>query len=173
MRHGKKIHRLGRPADQRKALLRALTTALLTHGAIKTTKEKAKAVRPWVDKMVLLAKAGGDSKRKQVRASVGEVDDGIRDALFRACNKSTRRVLTRARRSQMHAWLYDKTVVEAIFAEAPGRYAERNNDFTKMSVALSRRGDNANMVTLELSASATRARSCLSADARLQSECLT
>ena len=61
---------------------------------------------------------------------------------------------------QMHAWLYDKTVVEAIFAEAPGRYAERNNDFTKMSVALSRRGDNANMVTLELSASAKRARAC-------------
>ena len=67
MRHGKKIHRLGRPADQRKALLRALTTAILTHGAIKTTREKAKAVRPWVDKMILLAKAGGDDKRKQVR----------------------------------------------------------------------------------------------------------
>jgi len=68
MRHGKKIHRLGRPADQRKALLRALTTQILTHGAIKTTKQKAVAVRPWVDKMILLAKAGGEHKRKQVCA---------------------------------------------------------------------------------------------------------
>jgi large subunit ribosomal protein L17 len=68
MRHGKKIHRLGRPADQRKALLRALTTQILTHGAIKTTKQKAKAVRPWVDKMIMLAKDGSDAKRQQVRA---------------------------------------------------------------------------------------------------------
>ncbi len=67
MRHGKKIHRLGRPADQRKALLRALTTQILTHGAIKTTKQKAKAVRPWVDKMIMLAKDGSDAKRQQVR----------------------------------------------------------------------------------------------------------
>ena len=69
MRHGKKIHRLGRPADQRKALLRALTTQLLTHGAIKTTKQKARAVRPWVDKMIVLAKEGSDAKKKQVRNS--------------------------------------------------------------------------------------------------------
>jgi ribosomal protein L17 len=70
MRHGKKIHRLGRPADQRKALLRALTTQLLTHGAIKTTKQKARAVRPWVDKMIVLAKEGSDAKKKQVRNSL-------------------------------------------------------------------------------------------------------
>ena len=50
----------------------------------------------------------------------------------------------------MNAWLYDKAVVESIFAEAPARYAERRNDFTKMTTQLSRRGDNANMVTLEL-----------------------
>lgn len=68
MRHGKKIHRLGRPADQRKALLRALTTQLLEHGAIKTTKVKARAVRPWVDKMILLAKDGSEAKRIQAAA---------------------------------------------------------------------------------------------------------
>lgn len=47
------------------ALLRALTTEVLRHGAIKTTKQKAKAVRPWVDKIILLAKAGGDAKMSQ------------------------------------------------------------------------------------------------------------
>lgn len=38
MRHGNKKVKLGRPADQRKALLRSLTTELLRHGKIKTTK---------------------------------------------------------------------------------------------------------------------------------------
>lgn len=38
MRHGNRLNRLGRPADQRKALLRALVTELLRHGQIRTTK---------------------------------------------------------------------------------------------------------------------------------------
>ena len=37
MRHRKKLAKLGRPADQRKHLLRALTTEILRHGKIKTT----------------------------------------------------------------------------------------------------------------------------------------
>jgi large subunit ribosomal protein L17 len=158
MRHGKKIHRLGRPADQRKALLRALTTAVLTHGAIKTTKEKARAVRPWVDKMIMLAKAGGDAKRKQVRLGPRDAES-IRAAVD---GEVCELLLTHphAHVTQMHAWLYDKAVVEAIFSEAPERYAERSNDFTKMTLALSRRGDNANMVTLELGACRVRS-SCV------------
>jgi large subunit ribosomal protein L17 len=38
MRHGNKTARLGRPADQRKALVRGLVTEVLRHGKIKTTK---------------------------------------------------------------------------------------------------------------------------------------
>ena len=38
MRHGVKKARLGRPADQRKALVRGLVTEVLRHGKIKTTK---------------------------------------------------------------------------------------------------------------------------------------
>ena len=38
MRHGVKKDRLGRPADQRKALVRGLVTEVLRHGKIKTTK---------------------------------------------------------------------------------------------------------------------------------------
>ena len=37
MRHRKKLAKLGRPADQRKHLLRSLTTEVLRHGKIKTT----------------------------------------------------------------------------------------------------------------------------------------
>ena len=38
MRHQKRIAKLGRPADQRKALVRSLTTEVLRHGRITTTK---------------------------------------------------------------------------------------------------------------------------------------
>ena len=38
MRHQKRVARLGRPADQRKALVRSLTTEVLRHGRITTTK---------------------------------------------------------------------------------------------------------------------------------------
>jgi ribosomal protein L17 len=38
MRHRKRIDRLGRPADQRKALVRGLVTEVLRHGRITTTK---------------------------------------------------------------------------------------------------------------------------------------
>ncbi len=38
MRHGNKKAKLNKPADQRKALLRSLTTEVLRHGKIKTTK---------------------------------------------------------------------------------------------------------------------------------------
>lgn len=38
MRHGNKVKHLGRPADQRKALIRSLVTEVLRHGQIRTTK---------------------------------------------------------------------------------------------------------------------------------------
>jgi large subunit ribosomal protein L17 len=38
MRHGKKIKKLGRPADQRKAMIRSLVTNVFEHGSIQTTK---------------------------------------------------------------------------------------------------------------------------------------
>ncbi|CEL91787.1 unnamed protein product [Vitrella brassicaformis CCMP3155] len=50
--------RLGRAADQRKALLRSLTTACLKYGSIRTTEAKAKQAARHVDKMIGLAKRG-------------------------------------------------------------------------------------------------------------------
>lgn len=65
MRHRCRVHQLGKPADQRKALLRALSTELIRHGRITTTKTRAKAVRTQVDKMVTLAKEGSLASRRQ------------------------------------------------------------------------------------------------------------
>ena len=68
MRHGNKKVKLNLPADQRKALMRSLTTEVLRHGKIKTTKPRAKAIRKYVDKMITLAKTGTLHARRQVRA---------------------------------------------------------------------------------------------------------
>ncbi|MBE7381865.1 MAG: 50S ribosomal protein L17 [Leptolyngbya sp. SIO1E4] len=65
MRHGCRIPKLGKPADQRRALLRSLTTELIRNGRITTTKARAKAVRSEADRMITLAKDGSlDARRR-------------------------------------------------------------------------------------------------------------
>ncbi|OVA17158.1 Ribosomal protein L17 [Macleaya cordata] len=72
MRHGRKVPKLNRPPDQRKALLRGLTTQLLKHGRIKTTRARASAMRKWVDKMITFAKDGSLHKRRQALGYIYE-----------------------------------------------------------------------------------------------------
>jgi large subunit ribosomal protein L17 len=55
MRHGKKIHKLSRPAEHRKALLNNLAAALITHKQIQTTETKAKALKPYIDRLISTA----------------------------------------------------------------------------------------------------------------------
>ena len=74
MRHRKKLAKLGRPADQRKALMRSLTTELLRYGRIKTTQAKAKAMRKPVDHMITLAKRGTDWDMVQAMAYLYDSD---------------------------------------------------------------------------------------------------
>ena len=64
-RHGLRDKKLNRPADQRKAMLRSLTTELIRHGRIQTTLAKAKVVRKTADHMVTLAKDGSLHARRQ------------------------------------------------------------------------------------------------------------
>ncbi len=58
MRHRKKGKHLGRTSSHRKALRRNLAINLFTYGRIITTLEKAKYVRPYVEKIISLAKKG-------------------------------------------------------------------------------------------------------------------
>ena len=51
-----KNRKLGRTSDQRRAMLRAMTTYLLESGQIKTTYARAKEVAPIAEKMITLAK---------------------------------------------------------------------------------------------------------------------
>ncbi|GLT40952.1 hypothetical protein SLA2020_150470 [Shorea laevis] len=72
MRHGKRVPKLNRPPDQRRALIRGLTTQLLKHGRIKTTRTRASAIRKHVDKMITLAKDGSLHKRRQALGFIYE-----------------------------------------------------------------------------------------------------
>jgi ribosomal protein L17 len=67
MRHRCKVHHLGKPADQRKALLRSLATSLFTHDEIVTTLVRAKALKEQADRIITLAKRGDVHAIRQVR----------------------------------------------------------------------------------------------------------
>ena len=82
IRHGCKMPMLGKPADQRKALLRSLTTECIRHGRITTTLIRAKAVRKHVDHMVQLAKRGDLHSRRQAMAWI--YDKQLVHAMFDA-----------------------------------------------------------------------------------------
>ncbi len=80
MRHQLRVPLLGRPADQRKALLRGLTTQLIREGRVTTTKAKAKALRNEAERMITLAKDGTLAAR---RKAIGYIyDKQLVHALF-------------------------------------------------------------------------------------------
>lgn len=80
MRHRRRVSKLGKPTDQRRALLRALTTELIRHGRISTTKARAKAVRSEAERMITLAKDGSLAARR--RAMGYMYDKQLVHALF-------------------------------------------------------------------------------------------
>ncbi len=65
MKHHTKQKKLGRVKNQRKALLCSLTEALVEHGQIKTTEAKAKALRPFVEKLITKS-AEDDQKTRRL-----------------------------------------------------------------------------------------------------------
>ena len=58
MRHARSGKKLGRDSAHRKALYSNLAGALITHGRIETTEAKAKAVKPFAEKMITLGTRG-------------------------------------------------------------------------------------------------------------------
>ncbi|WP_379546253.1 50S ribosomal protein L17 [Qipengyuania sp. DSG2-2] len=64
MRHGLSQRKLSRKSGHRKALFRNMSQALIKHEQIVTTLPKAKELRPYVEKLITLAKRGGLSNRR-------------------------------------------------------------------------------------------------------------
>jgi large subunit ribosomal protein L17 len=80
MRHRNAHRKLGRTTAHRIALLRNLAAALIKHEQIVTTLPKAKELRPYVERLVTLAKHGGLSNRRLAHARL--LDDAQLAKLF-------------------------------------------------------------------------------------------
>ena len=70
MRHQRSGKKLGRDSAHRKALYSNLAGALIEHGRIQTTVAKAKAVKPFAEKMITLGKRGDLHARRQALAAL-------------------------------------------------------------------------------------------------------
>ena len=74
MYHGRKQRRFNRTAEHRKAMFKNMSQALLHHEQIVTTLEKAKDLRPVVEKLVTLGKRGDLHARRQAISQLGSVE---------------------------------------------------------------------------------------------------
>ena len=75
------VRKLGRPTDQRMAMLRAMTTYLLENGQIKTTVTRAKEVAPVAEKMITLAKTNTLASYRQALSYITKED--VANKLFK------------------------------------------------------------------------------------------
>ena len=80
MRHKYGGRKLNRTSSHRKALLRNMAAALVKHEQITTTLPKARELRPYVEKLITLAKHGGLSNRRLAHARM--LDDAQLVKLF-------------------------------------------------------------------------------------------
>lgn len=140
MRHRVPGHQLGRPADQRKALLRALATELLRRDEIVTTLAKAKALRATAERLITKGKKGqfGDYKSLVEKARKGDAEAA----------KQVARVVHLRR--QVAGFIYDKDVVTRVFDEIAPRYKDRQGGYCRIIKAGPRRGDATEMAIIQL-----------------------
>ena len=74
MRHGIAHRKLGRTTAHRTAMFANMAASLIKHEQITTTLPKAKELRPFVEKLVTLAKRGGLHARRQAISRVRDID---------------------------------------------------------------------------------------------------
>lgn len=82
MQHRTKNRTLGRNSRLRTALLRGLAISLFKNGKIKTTEAKAKEVRPFVEKLITIAKSDTVAARRTVSTRLGEPSSDFIKNLF-------------------------------------------------------------------------------------------
>ena len=123
MRHSKKRHKIGVSGPHKAALLANLSAALIKNGRIETTLAKAKALRPFIEKVVTLAKKSAAS------------NDSARKLHYR------RLALSRLR---------SKSAVVRLFDELVGEFSERTGGYTRIYKLGQRIGDAAEMGLIEL-----------------------
>ena len=140
MLHRKTRHKLGRPADQRKAVLRSLSTELIRNEEIITTLAKAKALRPEVEKLITKGKKGHIENYQEVAEKAKKGDAEAAKTVARSVHL----------RRQVRAKLYDPEMVTRVFNEIAPRYKDRPGGYTRILKYRNRRGDNAPLAVIQL-----------------------
>jgi len=123
MRHSKRRHSLGVSGPHLSAMMGNLSVALITHGRIQTTLTKAKALRPFIEKIITFAK------------KAEAANDTARKLHYR------RLAISRVR---------DKKAVAKLFDERASEFTERNGGYTRIYKVGQRVGDAAEMALIEL-----------------------
>jgi large subunit ribosomal protein L17 len=90
MRHGKKTIKLGRKSEHRNLLLANQVCSLIEHNRIKTTLAKAKAVRPYAERMITLGKRG-DLHARRVAMSFLRQKDAVQKLFADVAPRSSTR----------------------------------------------------------------------------------
>jgi large subunit ribosomal protein L17 len=124
MRHNVAHRKLGRVTEHRLALLRNQAIALLRHERIETTVPKAKELRPFVERLITIARRGiaaGDTGGRTLHA-----------------------------RRLVLAELPDQDVVHKLFETLAPRFADRQGGYTRILRVGFRRGDSAEVAQIEL-----------------------
>ena len=124
MRHRVAHRKLGRVSEHRLATLRNQATMLLRHERIDTTLAKAKELRPFVERLITVAKRG--------------IADGAETA--RALH--ARRLVARD--------IADKRIAGKLFGTIAPRFAERPGGYTRVLHLGRRQGDSAEIAQIEL-----------------------
>ncbi len=130
MRHRISGKQLSRTTSHRKALRRNLAASLIEHGAVRTTPAKAKEVRPFVERLITIARDGTLHARRQVIALLG--DRAMADA-------------------ENPGEIAEQSVIEKLFDEIAPQYADRPGGYTRIIHLPERRiGDAGKQVLLQL-----------------------
>ena len=123
MRHNKHHASLGVTREHREAMLSNLAASLIKHGRIKTTLTKAKALRPFIEKLITKAKKAAAKTEKK-------------DALHL--------------RRLAHADLRDEDALTALFNEKYKEFVNRNGGYTRIyKLGAQRIGDAAEIALIE------------------------
>src|SRR5262245_39104065 len=136
MRHRNAGRKLGRNASHRLALYRNLALALFRHERIITTEQKAKAVRPFIERLITLAKKDTLHARRLIIARLGPV----RNAEVRPPDPND---------NDDEGDL--RTIVQKLFQDIGPRFKERPGGYTRVVKRHERRlGDGGKTAFLEL-----------------------
>lgn|SRR5574344_71677 len=141
MRHQCKRHKLSRPKDQREALLRSLATELFIHGEINTTLSKAKALKPYAENIITLAKRGDLNSRRRASKFIFDKQTG------KYLNPENGEVFEVKEEGKK---LVEETVLRRLFTSIGKKYEKTNGGYIRIYHKNPRRGDAVEMALIQL-----------------------